>query len=205
MRSHMRASVVLAFFVLSSLTAQAEQVRVVDDTGHPVANAVVTVSGDTASPAGFGQLPQVMQRDLMFHPYVLVVPQGTEVEFPNFDRVRHHVYSFSKGNRFELELYGREEHRTITFSKTGTAAIGCNIHDSMVGYIRVVDSSYGAVTDADGIASIANLPDGVENARVWHPDMMGEDATSVAFEMTHTGLTLALPGRYVPPPAGAMR
>ena len=38
---------------------------------------------------------QIAQRDLQFSPFVLVVPVGAQVSFPNFDNVRHHVYSFS--------------------------------------------------------------------------------------------------------------
>jgi hypothetical protein len=40
------------------------------------------------------------------------------------------------------------------------AAIGCNIHDQMVGFIKVVDTAYAAKSDANGVAVIRDLPDG---------------------------------------------
>ena len=47
------------------------------------------------------------------------------------------------GNKFELKLYGREENRTVKLhGAVGVAAIGCNIHDQMVGFIKVVDTPY---------------------------------------------------------------
>ena len=36
--------------------------------------------------------------------WVLVVPVGTEVRFPNHDTVRHHVYLFSPARKFGLKL-----------------------------------------------------------------------------------------------------
>ncbi len=201
----MRASVLLAGLLAFSCTAHADRLKVVDDTGAPVAHAVITIAGETDMPADFGDAPRLVQKDLTFQPYVLVVPVGTEVEFPNLDRVRHHVYSFSKGNRFELELYGREEHRTVAFKKPGTVAVGCNIHDMMLAYIRVVDTPYAAVTDADGVATIEGLPAGASVAMVWQPDMMGLDAKPVPLEATGDGQVLTLPGRFIAPPAGAMR
>ncbi len=100
---------------------------------------------------------------------MLIVPVGAEVSFPNLDKVRHHVYSFSGGNRFELKLYGREESRSVRLTAVGAAAIGCNIHDQMVGFIKVVDTAYAAKSDANGVAVVRDLPDGPVVARIWHP------------------------------------
>ena len=48
-------------------------------------------------------------------------------------------------------------------------ALGCNIHDQMVAFIRVVDTPYALKTDAQGKAVINDLPGGVASLRVWHP------------------------------------
>jgi len=84
-------------------------VSVRDAAGRPVRDAVVTVhpaSGVPRSPIRFSWPLRMAQQDIQFNPYVLIVPVGAPVAFPNLDRVRHHVYSFSRGNRFEIELYG---------------------------------------------------------------------------------------------------
>jgi hypothetical protein len=102
---------------------------------------------------------------------MLIVPVGADVAFPNLDKVRHHVYSFSAGNKFEIKLYGHEENRTAKMSTVGVAAIGCNIHDQMVGFIRVVDTAYAAKTDANGVVTIQDVPSRRRQGQVWHPYM----------------------------------
>lgn len=170
-----------------------------DAAGQPVSDAVVTFEGQGSLPMDYGQPPKVRQEGLQFHPFVLAVPAGSAVEFPNLDRVRHHVYSFSKGNRFELELYGREENRSVTFDKPGTVAIGCNIHDDMLAYIRVTDAPFGAVTDAAGQAELLDLPPDVASATVWHPMLAGGEAITVPLERSDDGLQLILPAAYPAP------
>jgi plastocyanin len=143
-------------------------VTVTTPDGKPLADAVVTLPGNGAKPS-FPWKFEVAQKDKQFIPFVLIVPQGAEVTFPNLDKFRHHVYSFSKGNRFELELYGKEDKRSVIFKSVGAAAIGCNIHDTMVGFIRIVDTPFAAKTNADGVAKIPGAPDGATKLTVWHP------------------------------------
>lgn len=168
-----------------SLNAHAETVSftVTDQDGAPVPNAVVLADvGDGASAPETFEWPNAMaQHQLQFKPHVLVAPLGSEVEFPNQDRVRHHVYSFSKGNKFELELYGREEKRYVTFDKPGIVSVGCNIHDGMVGFIRVVDTPYAVKTDENGIASL-DLPAGTAELTIWHPYGEDEIANTITVE-----------------------
>lgn len=149
-------------------------VTVTTPDGKPLADAVITLPGNGAKSA-FPWKLEVAQKDKQFVPFVLVAPQGASVAFPNLDKFRHHVYSFSKGNKFELELYGKEDKRSVSFKALGTAAIGCNIHDQMVGFIRVVDTPFAAKTDASGAATIASAPNGAARVTVWHPYARGRD------------------------------
>ncbi len=155
--------------------AHASELKVVLKTaaGQPVADAVVTLKpaqGEGGSPRATG--PYVMaQHDIAFEPHVLIVPVGAEVAFPNRDKMRHHVYSFSAAKRFELRLYGREEARTVRFDKAGVVALGCNIHDRMSGFIVVVDTPYAAKSDASGQAVIKDAPDGPAVLTVWQSEL----------------------------------
>ena len=138
--------------------------------GAPVPNAVVSVANGERLAAGF-KFPgpaSVTQRDLKFEPSVVVVAPGTNVAFPNFDTVSHHVYSFSPAKTFELKLYGKDETRTVNFPSPGIVAIGCNIHDSMTAHIYVADTPLTAMTDAQGRAVIDGAPDGALELLVWH-------------------------------------
>lgn len=150
-------------------------VMVKGDDGAPLADAVVLVhpagGAGNSGPIHY-PWPNVMsQHDIAFEPYVLIAPVGSTVAFPNKDKVRHHVYSFSAAKKFELKLYGQQEERTVTFDKPGVVALGCNIHDQMIGYIYVADTPFAAKTDAAGAAVIHGLPGGAGTLTVWHPDM----------------------------------
>lgn len=173
----MRALLALVFATLAFAgTARAGDltVSVRDTGGRPIRDAVVTVRPDAGVPRGpirFSWPLRVVQQNVQFQPYVLIAPVGATVSFPNFDRVRHHVYSFSRGNRFEIELFGQDQTRTHAFATAGVAALGCNIHDQMLAYVRVVDTPYAGKTDATGNVTIPAIPAGPARLVVWHPQL----------------------------------
>ena len=144
---------------------------VTDAKGKPVVDAVVTAypDGPRAAPARFAWPAQMDQHNLQFDPFVLIVPVGASVSFPNRDSVRHHVYSFSPAKAFELKLYGKDETRSVRFDKVGVVSLGCNIHDNMVAFIKVVDTPFAAKSDATGQATLRGLPAGNVRVRIWHP------------------------------------
>ena len=151
-RMRILLTIILAF-ICGPAFAGDLTVSVRDNAGRPVRDAVVTVRPDAGVPAGpirFSWPLRIVQQDIQFQPYVLIAPVGQAVAFPNLDRVRHHIYSFSRGNRFEIELFGRDATRTHAFATAGVAALGCNIHDQMLAYVRVVDTPYAGKTDATG-------------------------------------------------------
>jgi plastocyanin len=153
-------------------TAQASTVSidVRGPDGKPLAGAVVTVESPRfAAPAAKGPYA-IEQRDISFQPHVLIVPVGATVSFPNRDKVRHHVYSFSKPKKFDLKLYGREDTRTVAFDKPGAVALGCNIHDAMSGFVYVVSTPYADQADAAGHTRF-DVPAGPVSVRVWHPSI----------------------------------
>lgn len=154
-------------------------VTVVTVAGKPVPNAVVMVrpAGFVArGPIRFPWAYRMAQKNMQFDPFVLVVPVGAEVAFPNLDEVRHHVYSFSPAKTFELKLYSRDETRVVRFDKPGVVGLGCNIHDDMTAFIRVVDTPFAAKTDARGAAIIHDLPPGPATVTIWHPYQKGPGA-----------------------------
>lgn len=139
--------------------------------GKPLAGAVVSVE----TPRGGAPVPRgpymIEQRDIAFRPDVLIVPVGASVVFPNRDKVRHHVYSFSKAKKFDLKLYGREEARSVVFDQPGIVALGCNIHDRMSGTIYVTASPFTVRVGTDGRAALSGVPAGAVTIRVWHPSI----------------------------------
>ncbi|UVI40272.1 methylamine utilization protein [Qipengyuania spongiae] len=147
------------------------RVQVVDERGMPVRDAVVEIaaSGAAAGRITFPWRMAMAQKNEQFVPGTLIVARGSTVAFPNLDRVRHSVYSFSKPARFSIDLYGRDQTRSQNFPIAGSVAIGCNIHDAMRGYIRVVSTPYAVKTDHNGIAALTGVPRGAATVTVWHP------------------------------------
>jgi plastocyanin len=178
-----------AALLLAPLAEAADlRVAVTGADGRPVADAVVTVRV-ARPPSGRIQFPwpmRIAQEHMEFDPFVLIAPTGATVAFPNLDPVRHHVYSFSPAGPFELRLYGRDESRSVAFRTAGVIAIGCNIHDNMSAFIYVVDTPYAAKTDAQGIATLRDLPAGAATLRIWHPYSRAPDG--------HTERAVTLPG-----------
>jgi len=151
----------LLFCIGVHVSAAPLTVRVLDEKGRPVRDAVVILrpNGPAAHSSAAGRY-SVSQKDMQFHPFVLVVPVGAKVSFPNLDPTRHHVYSFSPAKKFELKLFAKDQSRSVVFDKPGVVALGCNIHDGMTAFIMVTDSPWTAKTGANGIAQFANAPDG---------------------------------------------
>lgn len=164
-------------FLMLPAAAQAAPVSITvrGADGRPVAGAVVRldVAGQRA-PAVRGPY-MVEQRDIQFRPPILIVPVGATVGFPNRDRVRHHVYSFSKARRFDLRLYGREDTRSVTFDRAGPVTLGCNIHDAMNAVVYVTASPFTALTDAQGRVAFDGVPAARASVVVWHPSIRAPD------------------------------
>lgn len=155
-------------------------IQVSDRENRAVREAAVYLvpAGADAPHAAAAERPTAImdQRDRRFVPHILVVREGTEVGFPNSDSVSHHVYSFSRPNDFELPLYKGKARESIRFEHAGLVTLGCNIHDQMLGYILIVTSSHFGLTNADGMAEIADVPAGAYRVEVWTPRLPKREA-----------------------------
>ena len=109
----------------------------------------------------------VEQRDKIFAPHILAVPVGSTVEFPNFDKVFHNVFSLSTTSPFDLGMYKPGEQREVKLDKPGVVRLGCNIHAGMSAYIVVVDAPHYVVVDADGGFAFRSLKPGAYTLRAW--------------------------------------
>jgi plastocyanin len=159
-------SILLSAFTVPTYAGELT-VNVLDTAGAPIENAVVYAEPENISPLPIA--PAIIeQRGKQFNPLVSVVQTGTDVTFPNFDSVRHHVYSFSPAKTFELKLYSGVPANPVRFDKAGTVVLGCNIHDNMLAFIQVVDTPYFAKTNKMGKATLSDLPNGNYTLKTWH-------------------------------------
>jgi plastocyanin len=135
----------------------------------------------------------VDQKKMEFIPHVVVVLQGTTVDFTNSDPVGHNVYwpsiSGNKKLTHNLGTWPKGEKKSFQFSDLGVAPLLCNVHPEMSGYVVVVATPYFAVTDKAGDYEIKNVPAGKYMIKTWSED--GKPTTQVV-EVTASGATADL-------------
>ena len=118
-------------------------------------------------PPGPPPAASLVQKSKSFDPHLLIIQVGTVVDFPNHDPFFHNVFSLYDGKRFDLGLYEAGTSRHVRFDKPGVCYIFCNIHPEMSAVVLVLDTPfYGAVNGA-GTFTIADVPPGRYQMRVW--------------------------------------
>ena len=120
------------------------------------------------SPAQPGANYVINQVDIAFKPLLSVIPKGTSITLTNNDSFKHQVYSFSKGNQFDIPLYTDVPKQNVVLQNTGIVKLGCNIHDWMIAYIYVNESKFlkevgSSPVVFDGVSA------GTYEVRVWNP------------------------------------
>jgi plastocyanin len=122
---------------------------------------------------------QLLTKHKDFFPHVLAVPVGSRVQFPNQDSILHNVFSVSPGNAFDLGIYRVGPPKEKRFDKPGVVRVYCNVHQAMVAYILVLDTSFFASPSADGSFRLTGLPRGPGKLTIWHEqaDPWSEEVT----------------------------
>lgn len=110
---------------------------------------------------------RLVQKDKQFTPHLLVVPNGSSVEFPNHDPFFHNVFSLFNGKRFDLGLYESGSSRSVRFDRKGVSYIFCNIHPEMGAIVVSLGTPYYGVSNATGAVSIHDVPAGSYHLNVW--------------------------------------
>jgi plastocyanin len=180
-RRSLEISVLLGLLFTASAWSRALDVTgkvvITRPTGHnsPTAdlsaNVVIwlTPTQKSSLPPAQKSIPQYMlvQKDKSFTPHLLVVPTGSSIDFPNLDPFFHNVFSLFNGKRFDLGLYEAHSRRTVLFDREGVSYIFCNIHPEMGAVVVTLNTSYYAVSKADGSFTIHSVAPGTYRMNVW--------------------------------------
>lgn len=139
--------------------------------------------------------PVMDQKGLLFQPHIMVVQQGTTVDFLNSDNVQHNVFWPSVGGDkkagHNLGTWPKGEKRPFKFDHAGVAPLLCNVHPEMAGYIIVSPSPYFAETDDSGTYKIDDVPDGTYNVTVWHEGAKPQTKSITVSGATKADLTVS--------------
>jgi plastocyanin len=145
-------------------------------TGQDVADAVVWVEGPKVAPRPSSAT--ITMKDKAFTPRVAVVPVDGSVSFPNQDPVFHNVFSVSRENRFDLDLYKKPKSGAWVFRHPGLVRVYCNIHPQMSAYVLVRDNPFWARPSEGGSFEIPDVPPGSWVVKAWH-ERAGETSQAV--------------------------
>jgi plastocyanin len=203
-----------ALLALCATLAQAGtlQVTVTGKDGQPLPDAVVRVDpaggapGKAPAPVQFA----IGQHKMQFTPMVSVVPVGSRVRFTNQDAWDHHVrgapaglvgLTAGPGAGFELRLAGKLDGQPassadVVMQQPGPLQLGCHLHGSMRGFVYVADTPWVVKTDANGVATFNDVPEGAARVRVWHPDQLVEGSPMPVQVQAVSALTV--PTQVVP-------
>ena len=136
---------------------------------------------------------RLVQKNKMFTPHLLVVPTGSQVEFPNRDPFFHNVFSLFNGRRFDLGLYESGTSRSVRFDREGVSYIFCNIHPEMGAVVLALSTPYYGVSGENGVVVLHNVPSGSYRLNIWSENGQTADPTElqrivqVSTEAVHLG------------------
>jgi plastocyanin len=139
--------------------------------------------------------PVIDQKGLVFTPHIVIVEQGTTVEFLNSDKVAHNVFWPSVGGNKKLThnlgTWPQGEKRPFKFDNAGAVSLLCNVHPEMAGYVVVSPTPYFALTDKSGAYKIENVPDGSYTVTAWHEGAKGQSKPVTVAGDSKTDFTLS--------------
>ena len=139
--------------------------------GH-LANVFIRVVGGL--PDGPYPMPsgpaQIDQDGCLYHPRVIGMMVGQELEITNSDETAHNI----KAVPTESRGFNVSQPRPMVTTRRGFNApeimvpLECSMHGWMNAYVGVVEHPYFATSGADGSFTISGLPAGTYQVEAWH-------------------------------------
>ncbi|MFQ5657703.1 MAG: carboxypeptidase regulatory-like domain-containing protein [Candidatus Methylomirabilales bacterium] len=156
--------------------------------------AVVSLAGIRGTPKKPAQNSQLDQRGCEFRPHVLIVPAGSTLDILNSDGILHNFHTTSAKNpTINRAQPGFRKIMNVKFDQPEIVKVTCDAHSWMQGWIVVAEHPYYAVTDDTGSFTLANVPAGSYQIKVWH-ETLGEatkdvvvragEETPISFDVT---------------------
>jgi Carboxypeptidase regulatory-like domain len=167
-----------------------DQAIVVDPQGH-LAYAVVTLAGVKAKSAP--SEATVTNEKCAFGPRVQIARPNANVRTTSKDPILHTTNASNESGRslFNVALPFPGINIVKPVGPAGIVRLSCNTHPWMRGWVVVTDD-VAAVTAADGRFTLADVPPGNYELRVWHEALKGapQKITVVAGKPTEVSFQL---------------
>jgi hypothetical protein len=166
-----------------------DEAIVVDGQGH-LANAVVILTGVKRAA---GAESVVTNEKCRFGPRVQIVRPNSSVRTTSKDPILHTTQAQQENGRtiFNVALPVPGINIAKPIGAGGIVRLNCNTHPWMRGWMIVTDEA-AAVSGGDGRFTIADVPPGTYEARVWHESLKGapQKITVVAGKPTEINFQL---------------
>jgi plastocyanin len=169
----------------------------VEVTGAPHEQPVyVFVENVRAAPVR-GRSAEIVQKGKQFAPQVLAVQRGTQVRFPNADKVAHNVFSLSRNNAFDVGLMNAgNAGNPVVMGEPGVVEIYCDIHAKMWAEVLVTPNGLYTQVDGDGRFRLTAVPAGERVVSVWTAGVAPVKRTvTVGAAPVEVGFSLTVPPR----------
>src|SRR5438552_5166205 len=200
------------FWISVPVQAQTVTVTGVVEVAKSASQKTAPSSADVAvwlTPVGETQVSvpkrkfALVQKNKTFEPHVLVVPAGSQVEFPNKDPFFHNVFSLFDGKRFDLGLYEAGTSKSLRFDHPGISFLFCNIHSEMSAVVIALETPYYGVSNRSGKITIAEVPSGKYILHVWREGSSPEALKALARQIVVSNDSSSL-GKLVVPDNAAL-
>jgi len=166
-----------------------DEAVVVDGQGH-LANAVVILTG-VKRPAAPETV--ITNEKCRFAPRVQLAAPKSSVKTTSKDPILHTTQAQEASGRsiFNVALPFPNINIAKPIGPAGIVRLSCNTHPWMRGWMIVTDEA-AAISGADGRFTIADVPPGSYEARVWHESLKGasQKITVVAGKPTEISFQL---------------
>jgi plastocyanin len=134
-----------------------------------IKNAVVSLAGAKGPAPKPAQKPALDQKGCQFHPHVLVVPAGADMDILNSDGILHNIHTFSSANASINKAQPKfKKVMTEKFDKPEMIKVQCDVHGWMQAWIVVGEHGAYSVSDDAGAFKLDNVPPGKHKVEVWH-------------------------------------
>ena len=143
---------------------------VVVNKNHTLKNVLIYIkSGLDEKSYPAPKAPELFdQKGCEYHPHVLGIMVGQELEVKNSDPTLHNVHSLSKLNpQFNRAQPMKNMVMTEKFEKPETFKVKCEVHPWMNAYIGVFSNPFYAVTGDDGTFTLKGVPPGEYVVEAW--------------------------------------
>ncbi len=108
------------------------------------------------------------QKGCTYHPHVLGVMAGQELQILNSDNTTHNIHPMPKDNpEWNTSMPPKATPLDKKFNRPEMIPVKCNVHPWMHAWIGVVKHPYFAVSGDDGTYTIKGIPPGTYTITAW--------------------------------------